>query len=384
MKATPVPEGSWLILQDLEGQVANTLRPFGDPTLPKHTAFPNHQEQIARIRDRGWSVSGRQFGVVKRAVIIALSLRIDGPDGQMKNWITTILSDARLDAILGDQTVPAGGRRPSTTAASSPSWPRGAGRGRLRSPHPLPCVCVSPMPARTARSDGVIEDVDEHGMPSPCRLPPLRRDELDNRRHRAPRRSSTRRSRVSCGRWRDRRRSSSSSAASRPCSRPVRSSARCGRSRTWSRRRRARSPNSRRNCSRLQEEERQRIARELHDSTAQHLVATNLGLMRVGRADPAEPGCRSRRARISGTCLTGRFWSCASSPTCSTRLISPTRVFRRRCGSSSTGSRGGRDCRRASGSPTPWTRLRQTSSVRSCGWCRRRSPTSIAMPGPRA
>ncbi len=32
MKATPVPEGSWLILQDLEGQVANTLRPFGDPT----------------------------------------------------------------------------------------------------------------------------------------------------------------------------------------------------------------------------------------------------------------------------------------------------------------------------------------------------------------
>ena len=59
MKATPVPEGSWLILQDLEGQVANTMRPFGDPTLPKHTAFPNYQEQIARIRDRGWSVSGR-------------------------------------------------------------------------------------------------------------------------------------------------------------------------------------------------------------------------------------------------------------------------------------------------------------------------------------
>ena len=27
MKATPVPEGSWLILQDLEGQFANTLRP---------------------------------------------------------------------------------------------------------------------------------------------------------------------------------------------------------------------------------------------------------------------------------------------------------------------------------------------------------------------
>src|SRR4051812_4812821 len=78
MKATPVPDGSWLILQDLEGQVANTLRPFGDPTLPKHSAFPNSQEGIARIRERGWAVSGRQFGVVQRSVVIALSLRIDG------------------------------------------------------------------------------------------------------------------------------------------------------------------------------------------------------------------------------------------------------------------------------------------------------------------
>jgi two-component system, NarL family, sensor kinase len=85
MKATPVPEGSWLILQDLEGQVANTLRPFGEP-LPKHTAYANYQEQIARIRDRGWSVSGRLFGVVKDSIVIALSLRIDGPDGRMKNW----------------------------------------------------------------------------------------------------------------------------------------------------------------------------------------------------------------------------------------------------------------------------------------------------------
>jgi signal transduction histidine kinase len=40
----------------------------------------------------------------------------------------------------------------------------------------------------------------------------------------------------------------------------------------------------------LQEEERQRIARELHDSTAQHLVATNLGLMQLAgeiRQSPA-------------------------------------------------------------------------------------------------
>src|SRR3954454_17303134 len=29
LKATPISQGSWLILQDMEGQVLNTLRPFG-------------------------------------------------------------------------------------------------------------------------------------------------------------------------------------------------------------------------------------------------------------------------------------------------------------------------------------------------------------------
>ena len=39
LTATPVPEGSWLILHDLEGQVLNTLRPFG-AALPRHSDYP--------------------------------------------------------------------------------------------------------------------------------------------------------------------------------------------------------------------------------------------------------------------------------------------------------------------------------------------------------
>jgi two-component system NarL family sensor kinase len=38
LKATPIPDGSWLILQDLDGQVASTLRPFG-ATLPDTGTF---------------------------------------------------------------------------------------------------------------------------------------------------------------------------------------------------------------------------------------------------------------------------------------------------------------------------------------------------------
>jgi two-component system, NarL family, sensor kinase len=187
MRATPVPDGSWLILQDLEGQVANTLRPFGDPTLPKHTAFPNHQEQIARIRDRGWSVSGRQFGVVKRAVIIALSLRIDGPDGQMTNWITTILSDARLDAILADQTVPAEWTKAVYDRSFQPIVTERGGQRALEIPAPAALKTRLADAGPNSTMGGVIEDVDEHGTPGPCRLSPLRGNELDDCRRFAPR-----------------------------------------------------------------------------------------------------------------------------------------------------------------------------------------------------
>ena len=99
LKATPVPEGSWLVLNDLERQVANTLRPFGAP-LPRHADFPNYQEQLDRIRDRRWTVSGRMLAPLKGSIVVALSLRLDGPDGRMKRPLTTILAEARLGAIL--------------------------------------------------------------------------------------------------------------------------------------------------------------------------------------------------------------------------------------------------------------------------------------------
>ena len=43
--------------------------------------------------------------------IIALSLRINHDDGTMKGFITTVLSQDRLGAILGDQKAPEGWTR---------------------------------------------------------------------------------------------------------------------------------------------------------------------------------------------------------------------------------------------------------------------------------
>jgi len=79
LKRTPIPQGTWLILQDLEGQVANTLMPFG-AALPKHRDFPTYPDALNRIRERGWTVSGRMASRLKAgAAIVALSLRVTGP-----------------------------------------------------------------------------------------------------------------------------------------------------------------------------------------------------------------------------------------------------------------------------------------------------------------
>ena len=45
---------------------------------------------------------------LKGSIIVALSLRLDGPDGRMNGHLTIILAEARLGAILDDQTLPAG------------------------------------------------------------------------------------------------------------------------------------------------------------------------------------------------------------------------------------------------------------------------------------
>jgi two-component system NarL family sensor kinase len=106
--ATPIPEGSWLILQDMEGQLANTLRPFGS-ALPRHRDFPTYPEALNRVRDRGWTVSGRMSSLAKPGeTIVVLSLRLDHPDGTMKGFITTVLPQGRLAAILEDAKLPPG------------------------------------------------------------------------------------------------------------------------------------------------------------------------------------------------------------------------------------------------------------------------------------
>ncbi|MFL5222888.1 MAG: sensor histidine kinase, partial [Microvirga sp.] len=98
LTATPVPEGSWLILHDLEGQVLNTLRPFG-AALPRHSDF--RTSPVPRIREVGWAVSGRTESLMRPgASLVGLSLRVDSDGRPMTHFLTTIVSDLRLRQIM--------------------------------------------------------------------------------------------------------------------------------------------------------------------------------------------------------------------------------------------------------------------------------------------
>src|SRR5829696_437122 len=98
LTATPVPDGSWLILHDLEGQVLNTLRPFG-AALPRHSDYPT--SPVERVRARGWSVSGRTESLLRPgAILVGLSLRVDSEGQPMKHFLTTIVSDVRLRQVM--------------------------------------------------------------------------------------------------------------------------------------------------------------------------------------------------------------------------------------------------------------------------------------------
>ncbi|MBB3021528.1 signal transduction histidine kinase [Microvirga lupini] len=277
LKATPIPDGSWLILQDLDGQVANTLRPYGAP-LPRHRDFPTYPEALNRVRERGWTVSGRMASLVKPgSTIIALSLRIDHDDGTMKGFITTILAQDRLGTILRGQDVPEAWTlglydrklQPIVTA-------RGA---ETSSRLPMPEALATRLGAvtRSENVGGLIEAVDEQKTPV---LVAYRSSGATNWTTvvtvplslvDAPVAGALRQMAGMAGILL----AASGIAAlftARQVERPLRALA----DQITGAEKQVSELSSQ--LLALQEDERQRIARELHDSTAQHLVAANLGL----------------------------------------------------------------------------------------------------------
>jgi two-component system, NarL family, sensor kinase len=296
LKATPVPEGSWLVLNDLERQVANTLRPFGAP-LPRHVDFPNYREAFERIRDRRWAVSGRALAPLKGSIVVALSLRLDDPGGRMNGHLTIILTEARLGTILDDQTLPA-------------AWVKGlydrklqpivAGRdGHKGSDLPAPAALATRLADAGPDSaiTGTVQAIDDRGVPI---LVAFRRSGTTNWTSVVTVPRADLDAPVTAGLWRMAGPASllllAGGLAAVFTARQVEQPLRTLSDQVTGANKKVSELSGQ--LLALQEEERQRIARELHDSTAQHLVAANLGLARLEGTVVATPASRSAFAEI--------------------------------------------------------------------------------------
>ncbi|HEV7317190.1 MAG TPA: sensor histidine kinase [Ensifer sp.] len=107
---TAVPDGAWLLFQDMEKQLVNSARLFGTE-LPRHTVFSDYEKLFGPIRERGSSVTGRIVGAATGTVLVAISLGTDGVRGAVTHFVTTLLSERHLRTILNKEAFPNGWER---------------------------------------------------------------------------------------------------------------------------------------------------------------------------------------------------------------------------------------------------------------------------------
>jgi two-component system NarL family sensor kinase len=103
--ATRIPEGVFLSAYDDERQIINTLRPFGAP-LPYIRDFGREgQEAVERIHRNGWSISGRTWSFLAKAYFVVISRSV--PSNGRRFFLTTVIPETRLQALVSAPEVPA-------------------------------------------------------------------------------------------------------------------------------------------------------------------------------------------------------------------------------------------------------------------------------------
>lgn len=105
--ATPRPEGAWFILWDLDRQILNTTHPFG-ATLPRIDELPGTRERLEVVRAIGLSMSDRIRAPMFDRWAIAVSYRLDNPEGRMNRVLTLLIPEEHFNEAIQEAVGPAG------------------------------------------------------------------------------------------------------------------------------------------------------------------------------------------------------------------------------------------------------------------------------------
>lgn len=105
MLATQRPEGVALVLSDRRQQLANVLRPYGAP-LPKLSEFTPQPGFFERLESKGFHVSSQVRSPLNAASGAVVSVNVPGPDGHLKYILSIALGEHRLTEMLHEDVVP--------------------------------------------------------------------------------------------------------------------------------------------------------------------------------------------------------------------------------------------------------------------------------------
>lgn len=102
---TSVPEGAWLTLSSKEKVLLHSRFPFGTP-LPSLSEFTPQPAFLERIDTLEFSLTGRVQAVALDATMVTVNMKVPGPDGGWRYFLTTVLSDQRFASIMKQQRNP--------------------------------------------------------------------------------------------------------------------------------------------------------------------------------------------------------------------------------------------------------------------------------------
>ncbi|MEJ1116918.1 histidine kinase [Phyllobacterium sp. CCNWLW109] len=102
---TSLPEGAWLVLSNKEKVLLHSLYPFGTK-LPSLSDFAPQPAFLERIDTLEFSLTGRVRAVMLNATMVTINMKVSDPDGGWRYFLTTVLSDQRFASFLKQQRNP--------------------------------------------------------------------------------------------------------------------------------------------------------------------------------------------------------------------------------------------------------------------------------------
>lgn len=102
---TTVPEGAWLTLSSKEKVLLHSRFPFGT-TLPSLSDFTPQPAFLERIDTLEFSLTGRVQSIMLNATLVTVNTKVHNHNGEWQYFLTTVLSDQRFTSIMKQQRNP--------------------------------------------------------------------------------------------------------------------------------------------------------------------------------------------------------------------------------------------------------------------------------------